>query len=533
MPQATSLSRYHEPPPDNIAEAFQRLHAEYTGAKPSRYGRQRKGIPRQGAGADFHYRIESQYLAMIELARDLDRNDVLVGLMVDRAADNITQNGFRLNPLTGDDEANATLKERWREWSNDKRQVDVAGVHTFDSGARLMLRAQLVDGDSFALPRADGRMQFIEGHRIRTPRRTKRRVVNGVLLGPLRERIEYWITKDDVDPLGQVNLVSEIIAAPAYDDEGNPLVLQVFNPKRITQTRGVTALAPCFETVTMFGDIAFAKLVQSWAVSCFAVFHSWAPGSSPPKDKPKVGLVKEEPRGPGGELTSITGIAPGTEYFGSDGERIEGFSPNVPNESFFEHAKTLAQILALNLGLPLGMAMLDITESSFSASRQTFEQARLGFRRNQKLLYENAHTPTYLWKLRHWLRTDKALASIAKRLETRGLSIFRHEFIPPVWPYVEPFKQVRADELRLKSHMVSPRRLMGETGSDWADVTTEIVEDRSILIQKAMAEAKRLNVLDPTAEVSWREMLTPIVVADDDDDGSGPEKKNAEDEQSK
>ena len=189
----------------------------------------------------------------------------------------------------------------------------------------------------------------------------------------------------------------------------------------------------------------------------------------------------------------------------------------------------MAQILSLNLGLPLGMAMLDITESSFSAARQTFEQAKIGFRRQQKLAYENGHTPTYLWKLRGWLRSDPALLALAGRLETKGHSIFRHEFIPPVWPYVEPGKQVKADQVRLSMHMISPRKLMDETGNDWQDVTSEIVEDRSLLVRKAMDEANRLG------DVTWRELLAPLGVVEDDatedDDGKRTEKKGAEDKQ--
>ena len=40
------------------------------------------------------------------------------------------------------------------------------------------------------------------------------------------------------------------------------------------------------------------------------------------------------------------------ELFGFPGESLKGFSPNVPNPEFFQHAKLILTILASNLDLP-------------------------------------------------------------------------------------------------------------------------------------------------------------------------------------
>ena len=88
--------------PRTIQSEFADIRADYDATRYSRFVRRRTGVAPMGAGADYHFRTEKEYYDLIEQARDMDRNDGLVGILADRRVDNIVQSGFTLDPKTGD-----------------------------------------------------------------------------------------------------------------------------------------------------------------------------------------------------------------------------------------------------------------------------------------------------------------------------------------------------------------------------------------------------------------------------------------------
>jgi len=494
---------------DSLADCFVDAQSDYAAAKASRYRRRRTGVSPMGSGADYHYRSESDYLRLLEEARDFDRNDVIVGQTIDRAVDNIVQGGFTLDVDTGDKQLDDAIETRWEAEADDPQICDLAGELTFHQMESLAWRHTLVDGDVFCLPTEDGPLQMVEAHRCRTPRATKRNVVHGVLLNEqTRRREQFWFTKEDVDPNRQVKLVNEIKAYDAYDDENCRQVFQVYNPKRFSQTRGVTALAPIFDACGMFEDINFAKLVQQQVVSCFALFRSQAVtagGGMPIVDAP-YGERTDQALATGG-TRRIEGIAPGMEITGRPGETLEGFSPNVPNAEFFNHVRLILTLIGVNLGLPLVLVLMDGSETNFSGWRGAVDEARKGFRRNQRALAARFHTPIYCHKLRQWAADDAALERAMQKL---GARFYKHNWNPPRWPYIEPLKDASADLLRLRNGLSSPRRVHAEHGDNFYDILDEIVADNGTSIRRAIKEAAAINVENPGLEtpVHWREVIS-------------------------
>lgn len=489
---------------ETMADTFEEARSDYSAAKQNRYRRRRTGISASGSGADFHYRSESEFLRIIEMARDMDRNDAIVGQMIDRAVANTIQDGMKLNPQTGDESINQELSQRWQEWSCDAALVDSAREMCFADMESMVFRHTLIDGDMIALLTSDGTIQLVEGHRVRTPSHTKQRVVHGVLLDGMRRRIEYWIAPDNIEPNSNRVRPSEMTAAPTYDEFGNRQVLHIYNPKRVTQTRGVSALAPVFDSLGMFEDINFAKLVQQQVVSCFAVLEEREAGLSQP-NSPVTGTQTTETVADG-STRLLEGVQPGMRYIGEPGVKLTGFSPNVPNAEYFEHVRLILTLIGLNVGLPLVLTLLDSTATNFSGWRGAIDQARLGFRRNQRFLIERFHRPVYLWKLGHWLLESESLANAFTALDGSGSSIFAHRWNPPTWPYIEPLKDANADAMRLEKGLISPRRLHAERGRDWIEIAAEIVDDRAVLIETAITRANLINRKHQAAQVDWREL---------------------------
>ena len=491
----------------SIPQQFADIKADYAAARPSRFRRTRKGLAPAGSSADYHFRTATDYLKVMETARDMDRNDAIVGQTIDRAVTNTVQGGIKLDVRTGDDKLDKDLAARWAEWSSDPNACDVAGELSFPMMERLALRHQFVDGDILCIGTRSGALQLIEGHRIRNPKGIKNtdNVIHGVKLGPRRERLAYYVTKDDINPMRPAPLVGDFHKFPTRSKNKIRQVFHVFNPRRVSQTRGVSALAPIMDILGMFEDLNFAKLLQAQIVSCFAILREKDVDYSTIQNRGKQGAQTSEPQADG-TTSVLEEIRPGMEFEGRPGEKLHGFSPSVPNPEFFDHVKLILTIFGVNVGMPLVLVLMDASETNFSGFRGAVDQARMGFRENQRNLIARLHRPVYLWKLARWIADDKILRFATTR---RRIKIDGHGWAPPTWPYIEPMKDAKADQLRMDSGQTSNRRLQAERGRDWDDVAAEIPADNAKLIVAAIKKAEEIRKDHPemAGDIDWHELL--------------------------
>ena len=219
--------------------------AGYRAGENTRFSRDLHGANPLGGPADNHYSTEYRYHRANEVANDIDRNDMVVGQGIDTATTNIVQQGFGLDPLTGDAGANEIIKEKWRKWTEDKHSCDVQRRSDFRLQSWLALRSVIVSGDLVGLPLQSGALQTAESYRMRTPvgslgRRVRLNggVIHGVHLDPQRKRLGYWLTKDNIRidrPVG----FRDAKFYRAYDSQNNERVIHLYHPRRFTQTRGV------------------------------------------------------------------------------------------------------------------------------------------------------------------------------------------------------------------------------------------------------------------------------------------------------
>lgn len=491
-----------------IATEFDSIRADYDMSRESRFIRRRTGLAPRGGSADFHYRTEEFYYRDIEKARDMDRNDAIVGQTIDRAVANIVQDGFTLDVRTGDSSLDLELWQRWQDWSGNPDACDMAGEFTWADIERHVMRSMLLDGDIVALGTAGGQVQLIEAHSIQTITPQPQTFL-GVTRDTFGRRTQFWYSADKRDGgvLAVVgNQKETAVPIDVRDENGDRVLFHVYNPRRVNQTRGVTALAPIFSVAGMFEDINFAKLVQQQVVSCFAIFRKRNPiaGGGPLPSTSGYGLPETEQTGAGTRY--IENIGPGMEIIGGEGEELQGFSPNVPNAEFFTHVKLMLQIIGVNLGLPLCLVLMDGSETNFSGWRGAVDEARKGFKANQTNLQNRLHRPVYEFKLRQWIAEDRALQAAAK---ADGINIFGHRWNAPTWQYIDPVKDAQGDVLRIQNALTSPRRLHAEGGRDWEEIADEIVADMSYAIIKAKQQAKSINeTIDDKAPVHWRELIS-------------------------
>ncbi len=488
-----------------LQSTFDGIRADYEMSRESRFVRKRRGVAPQGSGADYHYRIEAQYYRDVEQARDMDRNDAVIGILADRRVDNIVQSGFKLDPKTGDKGLDLDLWERWTEYSTDPDLCDIAGESTWAEIERYAARAESIDGDIVIAGTQDGPLQVIESHSIQTKGKTDDTFL-GVTTDKYGKRLQYHVQEE----LGKFATKGDSTPIDVRDSDGRRQVFHVYNPKRVLQTRGVSQIAPVFSYAGMLEDINFAKLVQQQVVSCFAILREVAAGSD--GALPNIaggGYGQQSTETTSAGTRQIDGISPGMEVTGQPGHTLKGFSPNVPNSEYFQQVKLILQVLGVNFGLPLCLVLMDGSETNFSGWRGAVDEARKGFVADQLNLVRRLHKPGYEWWLSREIAEDFSLRNWADKPK---IKIYGHNWNLPTWSYIEPVADAEGDATQLRNALTSPRRLHSARGSDWEEVSEEIIEDNIYAIQNAATKAAEFNESNPTSPpLTWRDLI-PLVM---------------------
>ena len=451
----------------SILEQFSELKADYNITSASRYKRTKTGMATLGSHADYHYRTESAYFGAMEMAREMTRNNPLVMQGVRRFVSNVVGRGFVLDADSGDKDIDEVNGYRWAEWSSSPDACDTQGEQTFHGLENLLLQHVVIDGDICSLPTRDGSIESMEGHRLKTPRRTTRNVVHGVLLDERRRRLAYWFTKEDIEPYRSVSAVGDVTQIDARDADGRRQVFHHYLPDRRSQTRGVTAFAPMAETADHWDDLQFANLVAAKIQSCYTILREMETGAPTIPTPGDTGHSETTETRPDGETRTLSDVAPGFEVYGYRGEKLRGFTPTIPGLQFFEHSKLCLGILAVNLDLQLCVFLLDAESTNFSGLRGAIDQARARWRDIQAWYMGSFHSPVYEWKVRQWAVADPALAKAVREVdEVRGrlgyvpagvVNPFAHVWHAQELPYIQPVDDATADILQAKGLLSSPR----------------------------------------------------------------------------
>lgn len=491
-----------------IPLGMDQARAEYRAARATKARSRARGLSAMGSNADYHYASEADYLRIMELARDIDRNDQVVGQGINRLTHLVFRDGIQADPDTGDTALDALIAEDWREWGENRDRCDIAGERSLNSLARLLFRHTVVDGDAQAVLLDGGYIQGMEAHRLRTPasvRNDKRKtaVVHGIELSETRRHLSYWFTRDPIALNEVVGTMADIVKVPAYDPEGYRQVLHLYRPERLTQTRGVSALARVMETAGQHDDLQWAQLVKAQVSACFTIFREVAANTVLPTGSAPLGTRTEE-YGSDGFTKVLEQLAPGMVIQGRPGEKLHGFSANTPNEEFFKHSWLILSIISVNLDIPVIVLMLDPSATNFSGWRGAMDAAKPALQRFRAQMVEQFYQPVYAWRVRQLLADNPEAARLA--LAT-GVDPFRCHWKPPHDPYIEPSKDAEADKTIVTEGLNSRRNVLAARGLDIEVIDRHRVEDRKNLLRLAHLAAKEITDEFAESDITWRDLI--------------------------
>ena len=484
-----------------IGENFGTAQADYAATKRDRFNVGRTCLPYNGGSGDWHIRNETEYYRFVEDAYDMERNDSVVGSMIMRRTINVIQDGFRLEPDTGDEGLNLALKDRWNDWAEDPDQCDVQREFCFHDYEMMADWTHMLAGDCGIAQMSSGELQFYEPYLIRND--YDHDIFLGVEQTENRVKYRYWIAEDYVDPY-DTTFVNYSPIDTWCPSTGNRQFFHILNKRRSTISRGITCLHPIFVTTGMLDDTQFAKLAQQQIVSCVAFLFEQqlenygfpSVGGQPAMHNQGYAEISDE------QIREMVGeVQPGMSVKAPPGTKVSGFAPNIPNPGWFEQYRTLIQLVAMNIELPLNVALMDASETNFHGFIAAINEAKKLWKNGQKRLIKQFHRPCYRGKLDHFANEDFALRSARRRL---GSKFYRHRWHTPIWQSVQPLQDTDNDVKRVRNAIITPSGLQNEKNVDYKTHVRTYVSDVALAVREAKKMATKVNGEFPEDQpVAW------------------------------
>jgi capsid protein len=414
-------------------------------------------------------------------ARDIARNFSIAGWMIRQHLDYVSTFTFR--PRCKTTARNDEL-QRWFDWWSQPENCDAAARHGFFRFLRLAERSRVVDGDLLVLKLADGRLQAIEGDRIRTP-------VGGFPANAGRQAVDFLhgVQTDEAGKAVGYSVCRRakasdyMIASGMFFFEAIVLAEDCWHHgyfDRFDQVRGVSPLAQAMNSLrdTYEGvDYALAKMKVS-QIFALALYRD--------NDQP-VGAVSAEAQAliPAGQFNPTLQMIDDTDVpqdavkinfgrgpmqldleKGDKAEFLESHQPSIELQSFLDNV-VAASLKALDI--PFSFFKENFT--NYSGGRD----ARTRYEHSARLKRaDNVHLAN---RALNW-RLDLACedGELSGSPEDYGWDL-----LPSGVPWIDPLKEVQADTQALAACFTSRTRVCREQGTDFRTIAQEIKEENDYL----------------------------------------------------
>ncbi len=410
-----------------------------------------------------------------EICRDLGANNPLVKGIYRKLATAIVGTLTRIQARSSDEGWNKGAEDYWKAEMVDK-PCEITGRFGFHQLLWMQYYHKLRDGDTFQLFLRDT-LQAVMGEQCGTPWGGKAPklnpkyydLTNGVAVSKKTKKvIGYYI--------GRPNKWG-YIEADSWKQYKSDRVHHMFGPERFDQSRGEPILTPSVTYIDHLFGYVNAELVAAKVNACFPLIAKTMEGNS-------MG-------GPLGQIVTSGGtdkkddyerplsrMEPGQIWEGIPGEELSALGAARPARAFDSFTMRAMAIIGCPVGMPLMLISGDFSGATFMNSRFAFGQARDFYINEQELCVKPQVRKTWRWKMLQGIES--------KELSPAPEDWSQHEIFMKRWPYVDPFKESKADEQQLKNGTTTRTIICARQGLDFADIVEQRATEDKLLKDKGV-----------------------------------------------
>lgn len=448
-------------------------------------------------------------------SRDLCRNDPLAvgainGVVTSVVATGIVpQSNIDYEFLGLSEEAASEwqrLAERLFSHAADKTWFDAERRQTFWQQQALVYRARLESGDCFAVRRyipRKGRavatcVQVIEADRVATPsdKIVNKNIRGGIELDGQGAPAYYHILQEHPGESLLLKSISsdKFTILPAYDADGNPIVLPVMNITRPSQSRGVPYLAPVIETLKQLSRYSEAEITAAVISSLFAVFikspNPVSPLAAAPMSFPGSGGEPVKAAAGNGNLQKMQS---GMMIDLAPGEEIQVAEAVRPNTAFDPFVTAVLRQIGTALELPFEVLVKHFT-ASYSAARAALLEAWKFYRKERAHLVDAYCQPVWEWIIHECVARGLLVADGFFDDPLKREAWLRCSWVGAEQGQIDPLKEAKAAELWNNLGIQSRSDISAQQGRDYDQTHKQLVRE------KTMRDRDGLNVLPTDPE---------------------------------
>ncbi len=385
--------------------------------------------------------------------------------------------------------ASKAIESGWKEWGK-KGTADVTGLMSWKMCQRLYIETLARDGEvlirkiknwkrnkfRYALQFLDTQLLDVDFNHTLANGNVVRMSVE---LDQWRRPVAYYFlatnqTAEDYTYMGR--RYQRIPAAEVIHD---------FLPEWVWQTRGVPWVSAGLLRMNMLGGYEEAELVASRASAAkFAVYEK-VDEEAPIMD-PTQSVGEKQPDG-----TFVQDFDSGTIEVTPDGYKLNLIDPQHPNSAYKDFVKATLRGIAAGLGVSYNSLANDLEGVNYSSLRHGTLEERAIWMMLQDWMVESFCEKIF----EDWL--NESLMQNALTVNGRPLKLDRESnyqnvtWQPRRWQWVDPQKEMNANEIAFRNKIKSPQAVIREMGDDpdavlddWEDWQKKLA-DRNIQTEPA------------------------------------------------
>lgn len=438
----------------------------YDAARTDRFGKGWTATNRPAELTDRAYRDRVR-----ARARDLERNSDPMRAIIDAYNRNVVGTGIRVQSLAGVDKTlRREIETAWARWCR-ARNCDVTKQSSFYEMQEMIVQRFIVDGEILVVKTygGSGRIPFqLQLHEVDdldnwTTEYQGNRVYGGIEVDENLAPVAYHFRQ--LTPNGLQSLKSIRIEAER--------VIHLYGKNRPSQLRGMSRFASSINRVNNVDEYLEAETVKARIAACLGVFvrqQGAAPsigrGATPAID-PKTGARQET-------------IAPGMISYLQPGEDVSVISPGGVPTTLAEFVRTQQRLAGAGNGLSYETASRDYSQTNYSSARQGLLEDQKTYGRLQQFLIEHLCQEVFETWLISAVTAGEVSISPTEFWKDKD-SYLKHRWITPGWSWIDPLKEMKANESALANGLDTRTRIAASQGRDWEEDIQQLAEENKLM----------------------------------------------------
>nr|WP_321513149.1 phage portal protein [uncultured Pseudodesulfovibrio sp.] len=428
--------------------------------------------------------IAMEWRDVVARARDLAKNSPFVAGAIEKICDNVVFTGIRPQFVLTDAEGKVSrelcrkkarklerLHKRWAKAVNMVEKQELGLRHLWTDGEYLIhyfidtsLMVKGLPPLNYELLEADHIDTSVHGQ-LRNGHMARR----GIEYDKSGNAVAYHIYPEHPGHSSFLSRQTDSIRVDATSIE------HVFARKRISQSRGMSWLAPIIMHMRNFDEYQDSEQTAMRLLSAFGFFIETPLGDL---ENPLGGIPSDsESEAADKELKSGDFIETGQIVTVPVGSKVNAAGYDRPGSNYEPWIKSQLRGGGVGMSLSYESFTGDLTETTYSGGRQGMLVERRAFQRQQAVLNRKHNEPIN--------ERFVEFAALGGFVNVSGFDV-DIEHLNPGWPWVDPRNDAQAAKLELELGITTLTKLCADRGMDFEEITQKRKEELDVLISEGL-----------------------------------------------